>query len=69
MSDVIDPGKGARRQARKQAELLRKEKQKQLLEKAEIDDELAKKKALVMNPAKNRQRMSLLSSGRKQSLG
>lgn len=72
MSDLIDPGKGARRQAREQAELLKRQKQKEQLKLAEAEDELAKKKAKIMTP-RGRAGRSMLTpasqTGARMSLG
>lgn len=70
MSDLVDPGKGARRQARKQAELLKRQKQKETLKAAEAEDELVKKRSSIMKPKGVTGRLSLLSpQTRRQSLG
>lgn len=66
MSNALDPGKDARRQARRAAEDARKMKQKQMLEKAEAEDIVAKKKALAFNPGKGRRS---LIQGMRDTLG
>lgn len=51
MSDVFDPGKSARRRARKaaarQEELIAKQKQKEAARLAESESEVAKRRALI----------------------
>jgi|DEB0MinimDraft_6_1074348.scaffolds.fasta_scaffold03492_8 hypothetical protein len=69
MSKILDPGKSARRAARDQAELLKKQKQKQRLELAEADSEVAAKKALALNPTKGRRSLINPSSGMRETLG
>ena len=66
MSDVVNPGKDARRLQRRQAETLRRERQKQNLEKAESEDVLSKKKGLAMSPTKGRRS---LIQGMRDTLG
>lgn len=63
MTTILDPGKGARRQAREQRKLLAKQKQKQQLEKAEAEGELAIVKSRL-SPAKGRQ--SLITGTQKR---
>jgi len=66
MSNALDPGKDARREARRAAEEAKKMKQKQALEKAEANDVLAKKKSLAFNPSKGRRS---LIQGMRDTLG
>lgn len=55
MSSIIDPGKSARREAAKQRDLLKRERQKQALEKAKAEEEVAKKVSMALDPSKGRQ--------------
>ena len=68
MSDLVDPGRRARKQARKQAELIKRQKQKEQLRAAEAEDELSKKKAFIMSPGKRRSLVAP-ATGRRESLG
>lgn len=68
MSTVIDPTKGARRAAKEQAKLLKQQKQKQQLAKAEAEDELARVQARATSPMMGRR--SLISgTQRRETLG
>lgn len=53
-SDILDPGKDARRQARKQESLLKEQRQKERLKKAEAEGELALVKSRATSPLKGR---------------
>lgn len=66
MSDLVDPGRDARRAQRKAAEDAQKMKQKQALEAAEAKDIAAKKKALAFDPGKGRRS---LIQGMRDTLG
>ena len=66
MSNMLDPGKDARRAQRRAAEEAKKMKQKQMLEKAEAEDVVAKKKALALDPGKGRRS---LIQGMRDTLG
>jgi len=70
MSEVVDPGKDARRAMRQQRRDLLRQKQIQKLEKAEAESELAAKKALATSPTKGRRGLiTPVETGRKQKLG
>ena len=64
MSKVLDPTKAARRQAAVQAQELAKQKQRQTLEKAEAESEVAAVKGRAQDPAKGRR--SLISGVQKK---
>lgn len=66
MSNLTDPGRDARRQMRRAAEETRKQKQRQMLEKAEAEDLATKKKALAFDPGKSRRS---LIQGMRDTLG
>lgn len=66
MSNMLDPGKDARRAQRRAAEEAKKMKQKQMLEKAEAEDVAAKKKALAFDSGKGRRS---LIQGMRDTLG
>ena len=67
MSDITDPGKDARRQARKQSRLLEEQKRKQKLAKAEAEGELALIKSRAANPMTGRR--SLIQGTQRETLG
>lgn len=68
MTTVLDPGKGARKQAREQAKLLKQQKQKQKLELAEAEGEAALVKSRATSPLTGRR--SLISgTQRRETLG
>lgn len=68
MTQVVDPGKDARKQAREQAKLLKQQKAKQALELAEAEGEAAVVKSRAIGPMKGRR--SLISGTQKrESLG
>lgn len=69
MSNVLDPGRDARRQANRQAEELRKQKQKQALEKAEAAQEVAIAKSRATSPTMGRRSLISGVTGRKETLG
>lgn len=69
MSGWIDPGKGARKAARRQEQLLKQRRQKQNLELAEAENEVAVKKSLALNPTKGRRSLINASSGLRETLG
>ena len=67
MSDITDPGRGARREARKQSRLLEEQKRKQKLAKAEAEGELALIKSRATNPMTGRR--SLIQGTQRETLG
>lgn len=68
MKDIIDPTRDARKEAKKQRELLAQQKQQQKLEKAKATGEAAQATAMALNP--NKGRRSLVNpSALKNTLG
>ena len=68
MSDVWDPAKGAKREARKQAKMLDEQKRKQKLALAEAEGEEALVKSRAINPMKGR-RSLITGTQRREQLG
>ena len=66
--DILDPGKGARRQAREQAKLLKQEKAKQALQLAEAEGEVALVKSRATNPMTGK-RALISGTQKRESLG
>lgn len=69
MSDITDPGKDARRAARRQEEEIKRQRQKQSLEKAEAEEDLARKKALARSPAAGRRGLITGQTVKRETLG
>lgn len=67
MSDITDPGKDARREARRQRRILEEQKRKQKLAKVEAEGELALVKSRAANPMKGRR--SLIQGTQRETLG
>ena len=68
MGNVIDPGKEARKQARRQEEEIRKQRQLQELDLAEATDEAARKRLLATSPRAGR-RSLIGGGGQRTTLG